>query len=68
MLKINSKEKYIFTFLLSALPITLISGSLVSNLFLLLISVSLFYYSYRYQSWEWIKSKYFKLFYFSIFI
>ena len=64
MLKINSTEKYFFTFLLSVIPITLISGSLVSNLFLLLISASLFYYSYRYQSWEWIKSKYFKLFLF----
>ena len=62
MKKINNLQKYIFNFLASIIPISLIAGSFISNLVLFLISLSLIYISYINNNWKWTKSIYFKLF------
>ena len=62
MFKINVLQKNIYTILISIIPISLIAGSLVSNLILFLISIGLIYLSFYNKNWYWIKSDYFKLF------
>ena len=62
MFKINVFQKNIYTLLVGIIPISLIAGSLASNLILFLISISLIYLSYYNKNWDWVKSDYFKLF------
>ena len=56
-------------FLFSILPISLIAGNLLINLNIILINLSLLYFSFKDNDWHWTKDKFFKLlivFYFYI--
>lgn len=56
-------------FLFSILPISLIAGNLLINLNIILINLSLLYFSFKDNDWHWTKDRFFKLlivFYFYI--
>ena len=48
-------------FLFSILPVSLITGNLLINLNIILINLSMLYFSLKYNDWSWLKNKLFKI-------